>query len=420
MKSFPEPGKGTPPMDGWKGAVALLVAFERGREHLDDLLEKHPPGRDHGLVMETFRQWFRIDRLLQERLRKPPRPRVRALLRLALAEVLWHGLDRAAAVVHHTVECGRGLGLSPMELRFLNGVLRAVVREEARFAELRADPSAAMPEWLWQRWCRRFGHERARELCRWNERMPPWYVRMTEHPLWAEATPFVGFYRVRGKHAQAALAALAEGRAYAQDPFAAIPVDLLDPRPGETIHDYCAAPGGKSREIAFRMKEQGRLLALDRPGPRSQRLEQNLRHLDPACFLQIRSSLEAVTPQQLGGPADGVLVDVPCSNTGVIARRPDVKVRLRECDIAAFAELQLALLEKAAGHVRTGGRLVYSTCSLEEEENESVVGRFLSRNKGWVLRRRRLSFPPEAGHDGGGAFLLTSAEGHQEFEETPR
>ena len=412
MKSLPKPGKGSASTDGWKGAVALLVAFESGREHLDDLLEKHPPGRDHGLVMETFRQWFRIGRLLKGRLRKQPRPRLRALLRLALAEALWHGPDRVAAVVHHTVECGRAMGLSPMELRFLNGVLRAVFREETDFEEVRADPVGGVPDWLWRRWLRRFGEERARALCRWNERTPPWYLRMTERPLWAEATPFPGFYRVRGRQAKTALAALAEGRAYAQDPFAAIPVDLLDPVPGETIHDYCAAPGGKSREIAARMKARGRLLVLDRPGPRSDRLEQNLRHLEPAFVLQVRRSLEEAAEQQLGGRADGVLVDVPCSNTGVIARRPDVKIRLRESDIPSYADRQLDLLEKAARHVRAGGRLVYSTCSLEEEENEGVINRFLCRHEDWRLRERRLSFPPEAGHDGGGAFLLTSPEGN--------
>ncbi len=400
-------GSGTSP-DGWSEAVELLAAFARRREHLDDLLDHYRPGRAHGLVMESFRQWFRIERLLEGRLRKNPRPRVHALLRLALAEALWHGGERAEVIVHHAVDIARHLGMSESEAKFLNGVLRAVFRDAEGFHALRRDPWAAYPDWMGRRWRGGFGEERALALCKWNEKRPPWYVRAEKKPPWAERTGFDGYYRVPGAQTQRALAALASGEAYAQDPFAGIPVDLLEPHPGEIVHDYCAAPGGKSREMAARMGGRGRLVVLDRPGRRSDRLEENLRHLPSSFYVQLRCSLEEVREDQLGQEADGILLDVPCSNTGVLARRPDVKVRLREEDIVAMAATQLGLLEKAATHLRPGGRLVYSTCSLEKEENDDVVETFLSRNRGWGLAETRFSFPPEADHDGGGAFLLTS------------
>ena len=196
-----------------------------------------------------------------------------------------------------------------------------------------------------------------------------------------------------------------------QDPFSRIPVEMLEVASGESVLDLCAAPGGKSRLLAHAMGGKGRLILVDKPGPRLDRLQSN-----SAAFphrpevigarleeLEKEGSENGLPPQGM----DAVLIDVPCSNTGVMQKRPDVKLRLREDDISRLAEEQGKLLALAARWVRPGGRLVYSTCSLEEEENAGVVDRFLEATTGWDLKDRTISLPWECGHDGGGAFLLT-------------
>jgi 16S rRNA (cytosine967-C5)-methyltransferase len=119
--------------------------------------------------------------------------------------------------------------------------------------------------------------------------------------------------------------------------------------------------------------------------------------------------LEGCAPEHglQAGSMDAVLIDVPCSNTGVIQKRPDVKLRIKADEISALGTRQLELLELAARWVKPGGRLVYSTCSLEAEENTEVVEAFCRRNPSWQLQRSVISLPWECGHDGGAAFLLT-------------
>lgn len=393
---------------GWEAAVHLLCRFESGGRHLDDLLDSADPGGSRWLVMEVFRKWWILERILVPRLRHRPRPVARNLLRLAIAECLSRE-GEGAPVVHHAVEAGRSLGLSARECGFLNGVLRGVLRDPGwnRFPL-----EATHPDWLVARWRGAFGKAACNQLLEWNQSAPELYVHAKGPVPGALPTPWEGFQRVPHSCFPDVLPELQAGRAYMQDPFARIPVDCLAALPGETVLDCCAAPGGKTRLLGLRMQGKGRLVAFDRSGRRMERLRQNLERFGFSWVETVAGDLvsgatEKAVPFVEFGTADAVLLDVPCSNTGVIRRRPDVTVRLQPAQIALRATEQLQLLEAAAARVRPGGRLVYSTCSIETEENDGVVEAFLAAVPGWRLDSRILSLPWECGHDGGGAFLLT-------------
>ena len=387
----------------WSTAVELMNRWEAGAGHLDDLLEGCDPGRLRWLVMEVFRRWLVIEGLLERRMRRAPRPKVRQLLRLALGECLARP-EESAKVVHHAGELGRAVGLSVAERGFINAVLRACLRDGLPAGE---DLEATHPAWMVARWRESFGGEGTGGLLRWNQSPGATHVRAESCPAYAEESEWPRYYRVRPGAFREALPDLAAGAVYVQDPFARIPVELLDARPGERVLDLCAAPGGKTRLLAEAVRGEGSLTAVDRPGPRLERLRENVARIPGMAIRVIGEPVENLAralPREL---FDAVLIDVPCSNTGVIQKRPDVKLRLREADIGEQAAAQLELLRHAAQLAGPGGRLVYSTCSLEAEENADVVAAFLDAVPGWRLRESVLSRPWECRHDGGGAFLLT-------------
>lgn len=403
----------------WKSAVDLLCRWEGGQGHLDDLLERTQVQRLRWLVLEVFRHWPVLERILGPRLARRPRPQAMQVLRLGLTECLCTPVDQHPRIVHHAVALGQKLGLNARETGFINAVLRGILRNWER--ESGFTLTETHPAWLVQRWLTQFGEEEALKLLHWNQQPAATYISWTatasegsdSPPAWAEATAWEGFYRLKpGRFAEAALQ-LQSGRAYIQDPFTRVPVGLLNARPGEIVLDLCAAPGGKTRLLAAAMQGQGTLVAVDKPGQRLDRLRANLTAGDLAVITvgsrveDLHQRLDQLPPEVRPACVDAVLLDVPCSNTGVIQRRPDVRMRLREEVIARQAAQQAQLLTAAAGWVRPGGRLVYSTCSLEWEENAAVVEGFCSANPAWRLERFRMSLPWECGHDGGGAFLLT-------------
>jgi 16S rRNA (cytosine967-C5)-methyltransferase len=203
---------------------------------------------------------------------------------------------------------------------------------------------------------------------------------------------------------------LQSGAVYLQDPATRLAVELLAPQAGETVLDLCASPGGKSLLIADTMGE-GRLVAWDLPTARIDRMEENLARARRVEIALVQGDLLADAAAQLrarGLPAaySAVLIDVPCSNTGVMRHRVDVKWRLRESDFAQHARQQAGLLAAASRFVAPGGRLVYSTCSIDPVENERVVATFLARHVGWTLDAQSVALPWLAGHDGAAAFRL--------------
>jgi 16S rRNA (cytosine967-C5)-methyltransferase len=285
------------------------------------------------------------------------------------------------------------------------------------------------PDWLVRSWLAQFGPESTRALLEWNQTPAPvharWRATGEAAPDFLKPTPWPGFYEVSSGHWPEVEPLLKGGKLYLQDPSTRLPVDLLAPKAGESVLDLCAAPGGKSLMIADQMRgaggaaPAGRLVAvdqpdeIDKPGTRIDRLKQNLSRAEGVEVALVQADvLENLSPalheHKLPESYDAVLIDVPCSNTGVMRHRVDVKWRLQAGDFKKHPKQQLSLLHAAARFVAPGGRLVYSTCSIDAEENEHVIREFfLSRAGGaFKLETSVLSYPWVNGHDGGGAFRL--------------
>ena len=200
-----------------------------------------------------------------------------------------------------------------------------------------------------------------------------------------------------------------EGLFAVQDPATLEAVRLLDVRPGQRVLDACAAPGGKTVQIAARLEGEGSLLATDCWRDRLRPLKENLERFGFARFVRVAvADAKRASPRDLGaGPFDRILADVPCSNTGVQRRRADARWRFDPARLAQLAETQLAILENLAlRHLAPGGRLVYSTCSIEEEENEAVVAEFLRRHPEFRLADQTLQVPPDRECDGAFAAAI--------------
>ncbi|HUJ43759.1 MAG TPA: RsmB/NOP family class I SAM-dependent RNA methyltransferase [Opitutaceae bacterium] len=428
------------------------------------------------LLFGAVRHYDRLGAAVDARVPHPPRARLRAVLLVAGFELLETGTapvaeGQAAKVVHHAVERAKAL-LSPAEARLVNAVLRKL----AQAPELHAAPPGAAagtaelarffshPEWLVRRWLGYFGAEATHRLLEWNQSPPPVYGRWrgpAEAPAWLPAAPWPGFLVVPAAHWPEIERWLTEGTLYLQNPATLMAAELLDPQRGETVLDLCAAPGGKSllladllergprSDVEFRGERApayassaspapvagatvppigpglGRVVAVDLPDRRRiKRLQENLAKVRAVDVALIQADVLALSralfaEHHVPATYAAVLLDAPCTNTGVMRHRVDVKWRLRETDIAKHAEQQLALLTAAARCVAPpgpesphagggpGGRLVYSTCSLEAEENEGVVEAFLRASGGrFVLEQLRTSRPWETECDGGSAFRL--------------
>jgi 16S rRNA (cytosine967-C5)-methyltransferase len=196
-----------------------------------------------------------------------------------------------------------------------------------------------------------------------------------------------------------------EGLFLVTDPFAMNAVELLAPQPGEAVLDACAAPGGKTFLVAERMRAKGKLLAVDRDEQRLLRLQINLQRLGISDFVETmkRDILDFTGNTE---KYDRILADVPCSNTGVIRRKPDVRWNFSLKSLARLTVIQAKMLAKLASLLKPGGRFVYSTCSLEPEENQLLISSWLKNNPGFSLLEERHFFPPESNTDGGYAAAI--------------
>lgn len=380
------------------------------------------------LVYGVLRQQSALDWLISRRTEgRPQKPGLQVLLRLGLYQLFW--LDRIPphAAVHETVEMARGAGFGSQS-GFVNAVLRGCDRDRARIRQdlvtLRElDPAVGWshPAWLVERWRARFGAEGLVRMLEWNNSPPPTFVRVNRlrtsaaelearwleegvqavavmHP-WLESGEM---YRLEAHPPLTSLLSFIDGGFYVQDPGTLASVVDLDPRPGETVLDWCAAPGGKTLYIAQRMENQGRVVAQDTSPERLRLVEENAMRLGGTCVELARGPGEPGEP----GSFDRVLVDAPCSNTGVLRRRLELRWRLREEEITRLAEVQLGILLRASEFVRVGGALAYSTCSVEPEENTGVVEWFLKARPGFEMRSTRLLTPVEDGVDGAFVAVL--------------
>ncbi|MFT3870667.1 MAG: RsmB/NOP family class I SAM-dependent RNA methyltransferase [Nibricoccus sp.] len=423
----------------WSAAVKLLERWLENNERVDALLETLPRtltgvdrGRCQSLLFGALRNLGRIEAHTTKLIERPPRARLRAVLLVAGFELIEGGDEHhVARVVHHAVEQTKTLA-SPAEARLVNAVVRklaaALAAESAPPKLATADQLAAYyshPKWLVERWLSQFGAPATREFLEWNQKPSSVYARWRlrergpspDELAWLTPTAWAGFYEVKQGNWANIEALLAAGALYLQDPSTRLAVELLAPQPGETILDTCAAPGGKSVAIADAMRSTGdvaagRVVAMDLPGDRIERLKENLGRVTGVDVALVQADIAKANPrlfEDLNLPSEykAVLIDVPCSNTGVMRHRVDVRWRLQENDFAKHARQQRDLLYWASRRVAPGGRLVYSTCSVDAEENERVISAFLEKSGGrFALADSAVTLPWMSGHDGAAAFLL--------------
>ena len=342
---------------------------------------------------------------------------LRDILRLGLYQVFILKTAEHAAV-HETV------AIAPQKQRpIVNAILRAATRQRPELlSNADAQPLSVRtshPQFLVERWRQHFGADQAEELCNWNNQPAPIYGRINLLKidpgiflqLYPHSRPLPGnsdFVELNTLPA----ATLESGHCYIQDPSTVRACELLEPQSGEKILDACAAPGGKTTYLAQLMQDRGTIIACDRDAQRLQILKDNTLRLGTTIVRAIRHDwTRDDVPREIAviAPFDRVLVDAPCTNTGVIRRRIDVRWRLRPADFSRMINEQLIITRAALQLLKPGGVLVYSTCSLEPEENEQVVGRLLSESRGLRLGAEKASLPFRDGFDGAFAAKLFKA-----------
>ena len=448
--------------------IAVQVLQRRqGGEFVENLLEtaleraRLAPA-DRGLCQELVygivRWQAALDRLISRKAKtSAPKPLLQDLLRLGLYQIFW--LDRIPnhAAVNETVELAKRNRLSA-QAGFINAVLRGYLREFDATKQLLADLKTnephignSHPQWLIERWQKRWGTEATLRLLEWNNSPPKTFARVNTLKAdpgkllaqWRDEDVEYDFVRhnwieenlvfeLNSHPPLARLPSFQQGLFYVQDPSTLLAVKVLDPKRGETILDLCAAPGGKLTLIAQLMKNEGRLIAHDLSPERVKLVEENCTRLGVTCVqttLDVRGAVGTPRPTlqgvvgrdrqaQLGLPIapglapqpalltpfpshfDRIVLDAPCSNTGVMRRRVDLRWRITPDEIARLRAIQLELLNQAASLLKSKGTLVYSTCSLEPEENQQLIRDFLSAHPNLRLDLERELLPFADGVDG--------------------
>ena len=373
--------------------IALAEALRKAR--LNEMDRRFATELVYGAVKAGGTLDWIVRRYTNRPLRKMT-PYVRSILRLGIFQLFF--LDRVppSAVCNESTELAKKYGHAGTG-KFVNAVLRAAARDPGKARVSEDDESAYLaiqfqhPKWLVSRWLKMFGREETEQLCVFDNAaavlsLRTNLLRITRDEL-AERLRMEGAKVVLSKWAPEGIlcpthaslndsASLREGLFQVQDESSMQVAHVLDPQPGEFVIDMCSAPGGKTTHLAERMKNQGRILALDIYDTKLARVEENAKRLGISIIetkrLDARGAGDAY-PQK----ADRVLADVPCSGFGVLRRRPDARWRKTEEEIMKLPMLQSEILESAARAVKPGGVLVYSTCTIEPAENEEVVRSFL-------------------------------------------
>jgi 16S rRNA (cytosine967-C5)-methyltransferase len=393
-----------------RAALAALRVWRVKRRFADAIIASLPAAdglraADRAFVQELFYGVLRnlllldfwINHLRSARLNAD----LRDILRLGLYQLFI--LETAEhAAVFETVELA-----STRHRSLINGILRSALR---RKTELRAQAGAqplyvqlSHPKFLVTRWQRFFGRPNAEALCRWDNRPPPIYARVNGLKISAEQFlhRYAGARRVADcagfvEFEPFARDAVERGECYIQDPSTAIACRLANPQPGETVLDACAAPGGKTGYLAELMENRGTIVACDRDRGRATVLRENLSRLGVRIgHVLCLDWTRAFIPKEvrLAAPFDRILLDAPCSNTGVMRRRVDVRWRLHAGDFIRMQQLEMKIIRSVSRLLKPGGTLVYSTCSLEQEENEEVVDQVLAGMPTFQLKETKRSLP---------------------------
>jgi 16S rRNA (cytosine967-C5)-methyltransferase len=406
-----------------KTALYILNTLDKEDKTLDSLLEDVLREKPHfskqdrallqALVYGVLRWRARLDWIIdyfsKPRLNKI-NPNVLNILRLGLFQVVY--LDRipVSAAVNTSVEMTKAAA-APWVVRYVNGLLRNAVRGYSAvvFPDVGKNAIKALatkksfPEWLIKRWLDRFGLKETGLLCDAINAIPPITVRcntlrtnrenlfkaLEGHVEKIGITNYApeGIFFFNPKRSIPNIKAFKDGLFQVQDEAAQLVTLLLNPQPGEIILDACAGLGGKTGHIAQLMKNNGRLVAMDKDGNKLLRLESEMCRLGVSIVTTRIHDLSTPLDREHFGRFDRILLDAPCSGLGVLRRNPDIKWRALRQNPVYYQKRQALFMDSLAHLVKQAGTLVYAVCSTEPEENESVIKGFLNKHANFVIDR---------------------------------
>lgn len=332
-------------------------------------------------------------------------PSILIILRIGVYQLVFMDKIPPSAAVNESVNLAKKHGHRG-SIGFVNGVLRSISRDINRFTKIEEKNKIdqisikySHPKWMVSRWVKSFGEEFTEELCKANNEKPKMSIRVNnlrtnkkeltnkliEHGLIIKE----GLYSkdsliIENPIRITELKEFKLGHFFIQDESSTLVGQILDPRPNSLVIDCCAAPGGKSTHLAEIMENKGKILSKDIFKHKINLINENANRLG-ISIIEAKISDATIADESLIGIADYLLIDAPCSGLGLIRRKPEIKRNRKEKDIEELAKLQFKILNNVKDYLKVGGILVYSTCTIEEEENIKLIYRFLDLNKDFKL-----------------------------------
>ncbi len=404
-----------------KICIKILCEWEESSKFIDSIIESECSNseldpRDRAFIQNitlgVIRNLTVLENWLYQLRKGKTDSDIKRIIYIGLYQILLMRVPNHAAV-NETVNLARTRARG-----LVNAILRRAVREQDELLEnlnsMAPVDKYSIPDHIYSRWEKQFGVETAERIACQSNKAAPITIRsnslrggLTDKDISdADASPikdYPEFYHVK----KLPFESLDNGRCYAQDPSTSIAPNLLNPTPSHQVLDVCAAPGGKTSILSLCMENKGTITATDIKGPRSNRLTENLRRLGVENVTvksgDLLSQDNFLFDQS--NTYDRILIDVPCSNTGVFRRRADAKWRLMPGFTKGLAQLQLRMVESIIPLLKDGGKMVYSTCSIDDEENGQLVEKIIEKFP-HLTKIDEISLIPQDDRDGAYAALL--------------
>jgi 16S rRNA (cytosine967-C5)-methyltransferase len=446
-------------------AITVLNQFDKAPKHnyaatiLNKLLHQtSEKQRTTDLVFGTLRNRSAIDVVITK-LADCPIQRIPAkilnIIRISAYELIYSPQTAEYAIVNEAVENTKTIA-GKKQTGFVNAILRQITRhiQNRQIPLSDTDPKRTLPQtlstgcefdtrilpepklspadyfssafslpkWLVNNWMAEFGQEKIRQICFASNRKPSIYIRpntlettilqlaekFRQAEIDCEISADESMINVKSPHAIDRLPGFTEGLFSVQDITASQAIKAFQPQPAQTILDLCAAPGTKTTQLAELAGDKAKIIATDIDSNRLEMVRENSDRLGlNSVTIAPYEKLEKITAEI--GPFDCILLDVPCSNTGVLAKRPEVRLRITPKAISKLTKTQSRLLETTAAMIKPKGKICYSTCSIQKAENNQLVKQFLQNNPGFELESELLTLPSAEGfdHDGGYVAIIT-------------
>ncbi len=392
-------------------------------------------GEFHALVSGTIKRKLTLDYIIEnisDRKIKNIEVQIRNILRLALYEIEYLKTPHYA-VLDSYVETAKKKGKK--QSGFVNAVLRKYLREKdsIQYPDINKNPALALsikyshPQWLVKKWIKNYGLAETEKICEYNNLIPELTLRINTLKITKEKLKeLFGKNKIefsenklcteclniahQGKITE--LAGYNEGYWSIQGIPSVFASIVLSPKENDRILDVCAAPGGKTAHIASLINNKGSITAMDSSLKRIEKIKENCKRLGISCVKKIfANAVEFSSDTEY----DRILIDAPCSNTGVFGKRFDARYKKTEKDIKNLAEIQYSILLNVSKYLKKGGVLVYSTCSIEPEENELLIKRFIKENKNYNFDEIMPYLPLKSEKDDGFIQILPSKHNIEGF-----